>query len=179
MTSQRLWTPTQVFHLWQGAVNEWWIASEQSAVVQHSQAVEKYSLPTCLLYSQGRCLFPDPNLQINEACMALRCPGVVCWTVRLTGSGWVGDWRAETGRWWSVGTWLGGFTANCLQAGEFNPAGKAQSRSAVTIRKLWGHFMSMSIRTTQSLQYEAPKAVLRLSTTGVFKLFEAIDPLGW
>ncbi len=135
----------------------------------------KRTLPTCLLYSQG--LFPDPNLQINEACMALRCPGVVCWTVRLTGSGWAVDWRAETGRWWSVGTWLCGFIANCLQAGEFNPAGKAQSCSAVTIRKLWGHFMSMSIRATQPLQYKAPKAVLRLTTTGVFKLIEAMTPL--
>ncbi len=90
----------------------------------------------------------------------------------------VGGWlKSRNSRWWSVGTWLGGFIANCLQAGEFNPAGKAQSCSAVTIRKLWGHFMSMSIRATQPLQYKAPKAVLRLSTTGVFKLIEAMTPL--
>lgn len=59
----------------------------------------------------------------------------VRWTVRLTGSGWVGDWGAEMGRWWSVGMWLGDFTANALQAGELDPAGTTWSH-LVSIRKL-------------------------------------------
>ncbi len=113
-------TPNSSVHLWQGAVNEWWIASEQSAVVQHNQTVKVLSVDMFTLQSRTLPL-PDPNLQINELAwhwdaQAL-CAGL--WDWRAAG-GWVTE-EQKTGRWWSVGTWLGGFTANCLQAGEFNP----------------------------------------------------------
>lgn len=145
MTSQCLWTPTQVFHPWQGAVNEWWIAPEQSAVVQHNKTVD-----ADMFTLQSRTLpLPRPKSADKWSLHGTEMPRRCVLDCEIDGQrvgGWLKSRNGQMVVCWDVIRCLH-MQTGCRQV-SLAPLGRL-THLAVSIRKVWGHFMSTSIRETQ------------------------------